>query len=613
MKIQTLHRDGPARVGHLTIQDTPLRTPTILFLHTARYKAPAFSELLLTDGSTQTTKPSLHIGSSIFSNKQQKTQSNACIDNYLIYPKDATLELHRSALATFKKNSECCLLPAKKELLQEVASATSAQLFIVSYAAQLFSSQSSFVDYVVNARQTIGYQKLLYLPYVGDPVNIAFLTYMGVDCFDSFQAVMAAYNDTFLFPTGHWAKTMLAELSCTCPICVKHKDASTMTQNEILTHNYYALHSEIQQVRNAIMTGTLRELIETRVRASPHVSSLLRLLDRTQFPYLEQRTALTRKHPLLATTTDALTRPEVRRFQERVIQRYEKPASAKVLLLLPCSAKKPYSSSKSHMLFRERILTAGNPAVVHELIITSPLGIVPRELELTSPASSYDIAVTGHWDAEEQTMIRTLLKQYLQKNTYEAVLMHLPTSLQKFTTDLFDQPVCTCQDTPTTEESLSSLARELHHVTSRFTRTEPRTRAVDNIRALACYQFGSALADQLMKACTIRGKYPYQKIMDQDTQLGMLTPERGLLSLTLAGAERLADAQQYWVQIDVDVPLKGSIFAPGVHEADEAIRSGDEVIIRKKNQLCGVGVACMNGAEMTEATHGEAVKLRHHR
>jgi len=36
------------------------------------------------------------------------------------------------------------------------------------------------------------------------------------------------------------------------------------------------------------------------------------------------------------------------------------------------------------------------------------------------------------------------------------------------------------------------------------------------------------------------------------------------------------------------------------------------VLVQKHNQLCGVGVALMNGTEMSHATQGEAVKIRHH-
>jgi len=91
----------------------------------------------------------------------------------------------------------------------------------------------------------------------------------------------------------------------------------------------------------------------------------------------------------------------------------------------------------------------------------------------------------------------------------------------------------------------------------------------------------------------------------------MITKERGLISLTIDGAKVLAKSGKYWVKIHDDFTLKGSVFAPGVTNADESIRISDEVVVLKNNKLCAVGVAQMNGSEMRESTHGEAVKIRH--
>ena len=425
MNFRVQNRDGPARIGQLIIDDKNVVTPNIFFLDSPRCKAPEFSDIILTNRTRKTKIPTIRIGESIFSTADTKEKNKVLLNNYLIYPKDVTKELHLSVIA-HNKNTECIVIPAKKELIPEIIKNNDATLFIVANATQLFSQQSHFVDFITELREKIGYQKLIYLPCVGDPSSIALLTYLGVDFFDSFSAVMAARNETLLFPTGHYRKNQLPELPCSCPSCIKIKNASRMKYKEILEHNYSALLYEIKQVRNAIVAGSLRELVETRVRTSPHLSSMLRILDLNHYRFLEERTPVMRKQLLIATTNDSLIRPEIRRFQERVIQRYEKPPSARILLLLPCSAKKPYSFSKSHKLFRERILNLDNPFVVHEVILTSPLGLVPRELELTYPASTYDTAVTGYWDENEKKMIRSLLQQYLQKNTYDTIIMHIP-------------------------------------------------------------------------------------------------------------------------------------------------------------------------------------------
>ncbi|MCX6662400.1 MAG: archaeosine synthase subunit alpha [Euryarchaeota archaeon] len=611
MDFQVKIRDGPARIGHFTQNNETIVTPNILFLQTTRCKAPDFADIFLTNKTLKTKKPTVQIGESIFSTTKNKKDKNLCFENYLIYPKDITTELHLSAQPQ-NKNTECCVIPAKKELIPDQDKQDDAILFIVSNATQLFSQQSYFIDFFTVLRQKIGYTKPIYLPCVGHPTSIALLSYMGVDFFDSFSAIMAARNETFLFPTGFYRKNQLPEIPCSCPACVTINDVSSMGYEEILLHNYTMLSSEIKLVRNAISSGSLRELVETRVRTSPHLAALLHILDLNQYDFLEERTPMVRKQPLIATTKDSLIRPEIRRFQDRVIQRFEKPTSTKILLLLPCSAKKPYSFSKSHKLFKECFINLSNPFAVHEVILTSPIGLVPRELELTYPASNYDIAVTGHWDEDEKKMIRTLLQRYLQKNTYDAIVMHIPPGMQTFVSDVLINPQITCMDSPTSPESLKALSSVLQELTSRYERVKAQRRAYENITSLACYQFGPVLAKHLMKDCTISGKYPYQKIMDGPTQLGMLTEERGLLSLTMDGANRLGEKEQYWVEISDDFTLKGSVFAPGIVDADESIRIGDEVLVRKKDRLIGVGVALMNGKEMTESMHGEAVKIRHH-
>ena len=117
--------------------------------------------------------------------------------------------------------------------------------------------------------------------------------------------------------------------------------------------------------------------------------------------------------------------------------------------------------------------------------------------------------------------------------------------------------------------------------------------------------------NNLEKNSIIKGKYPIQKIIKNNMQIGMITKKRGMISLTINGARVLTDLGRYWVKIYDDFTLKGSLFAPGIFDADNSIRIGDEVIIIKEKKLCAVGVAIMNGNEMRESSYGEAVRIRH--
>ncbi|MHA2044234.1 MAG: DUF5591 domain-containing protein, partial [Candidatus Thorarchaeota archaeon] len=122
---------------------------------------------------------------------------------------------------------------------------------------------------------------------------------------------------------------------------------------------------------------------------------------------------------------ESFNSPVVRRFRENVASRYTPPPGKQIVLLLPCSARKPYSDSKSHRRIAEvtSVVLGSIQPRVSEAILTSPLGLVPRELERIYPAAQYDIPVTGDWDTEEITVGAKALSTYLSKFDGSAVLI----------------------------------------------------------------------------------------------------------------------------------------------------------------------------------------------
>jgi len=591
MKFCIKKRNGPARIGELIIKNKKILTPEILFLHTNRFKSPGFANILISNEKDIHKKPILQI------------------PKQFVYPKDLAGKIHKNNI---KQNNEFFVIPANIEILKDNLLENPAYLFIISNASQILNHPKNFIDFIIELRKKIGYQRLIYLPSIGNPTNFALFTYLGIDLFDSISAIIAARNNILFFSNVEVNINELNEIPCSCPSCINLKnDPSKMEFDDILAHNYFAIFNEIKYVRNIINYGNIRNLIENRVKADPNLTAILRNLDYNHYDYLEKRTPITGNCKIISTTKESLLRPEIRRFQKRIIERYEKPKSAKILLLLPCSAKKPYSFSKSHKLFREKINLCKNPSIVHELIITSPLGIVPRELELVYPASLYDIPVTGIWDEDEKNLIRYLISKYLRKNKYDKIISHLPLEINDFLENILNKPVKTCIGNPTSNESLKKLKEVLSENVKDLNEIKAQNRYLEDIKGLASYQFGKTIADKLLKNCNIKGKYPYRKIMHKNVQIGMIVFERGLISLTINGAKRIFNSDKYWVDIYDDFTLVGSVFSPGIKDADEGIRQGDEVIIIQKNKLCGAGVALMSGEEMKELSYGEAVKVRH--
>jgi len=578
MKFNIKKRNGPARIGEFTFNDKKIITPNILFVDTSRFKAPDFADFLLTSNETNGQDPVINV-----------KDDDSCISKCIIYPDDISQKLYSS-----KSKDD------------------PADMFIVANAHQLFQQPKKFTDFMTDLREEIGYDKTIYTPTIGTPSSLALLTYMGIDFFDSTSAITAARNNTLFFTYGNYKKDELIEIPCSCPVCSKFKGKpSEMSFQDILNHNYYVLLSEMKQVRNSINNGSLRNLVEIRSKSSPDLCTILRTFDNYHYDFLEKRTSITSKQKLIATTKESLVRPEIKRFQQRAINRYRKPDSTRVLLLLPCSAKKPYSFSKSHHFFRERIMSSGNPFVVHEVIVTSPLGLVPRELELIYPAYAYDIPVTGIWDEDEKKMIRNMLSEYLKQNKYDKIIVHLPSEITDFINNILGKTIVTCVDHPTSNESLEHLSDVLKETVKDFDRVKPALRQEEDVKCFATYQFGRKIANKLLKGCNVRGRHPSLKIIDKQKQLGMIIKDRGLISLTLDGGTRVIESNEYWVEIFDDFTLKGSVFAPGVKDADINIRVGDEVIVKRNNNLCAVGVAMMNGDEMKSLSFGEAVKVRH--
>jgi archaeosine synthase len=255
--------------------------------------------------------------------------------------------------------------------------------------------------------------------------------------------------------------------------------------------------------------------------------------------------------------------------------------------------------------------------VVNEVILTSPLGVVPRDLELFYPAQQYDIPVTGVWDQIEREMIRTDLRHFLENKQYDEIVLHLSDELFEIIEELLNTLNIKFHDTcegnhPTSKIALENLGRKLNELTEIFNKVPKKTRIQESLLNFARFQFGD-IGNELFKQgeVSIKGKYPYLKLFDNKTQLGMLTPDRGMISLTMDGAKILAKNKKYRVFIDDFVP-KGSVMAVGVLEADPEIRIEDEVVVIHKNEIRGAGKAVMSVPEMVASSRGVAVKVRHH-
>ncbi|MCX6650619.1 MAG: DUF5591 domain-containing protein [Methanomassiliicoccales archaeon] len=485
-------------------------------------------------------------------------------------------------LRTRGSKNEACLPPTP----------TSSDVAVIEGSFELRRDARAFVEAIVSLRKEVGRSQLIYVPGMADVSNVALLIYLGVDLVDTALVDHRAALGQASLPEGS--------------VSVEKAPWALDGEDSLMLLNRRALRKELDLVMHMIAAGRMREFAELRCHSNPWNVAALRIFDEDHYEHQEE------DYPLVGprfycNAKQSLVRPDVRRFRETVKSRFHRPDHRKILLLIPCSAKKPYYTSKSHQLFRQLLYEVPNSQVVQEMIVTSPLGVVPRELELFYPAAQYDIPVTGHWDKEEQAMVQHMVLSMANQG-YDHVVMHLGEE-ESIIQEVLDGTV-TAEGSPTSNESLSRLRETLKVLCSGYQMVDPSLDRWAAMSSVAGYQFGPG-SEELMRDTRVMGNYPFMKIMHHQEQRGMLNPERGMISLTLEGAESILPLMPKVVMGDFE--LKGSLFAVGVQEADSRIRAGEEVAIIHNGQLAGVGVANMSGKEMTEMRRGEAVKVRHKR
>lgn len=460
------------------------------------------------------------------------------------------------------------------------------EVVVISNAFELRKDARKVVKAIISIREKVGPNVILCAPGMADSSTLALYSYMGIDVFDDSVARVAGSSGVLSVPEGE---------------IVTDKDATE--------ENIKALSEECSKIHHFIRGERLRELVDQRAPSSASSVAVLRIFDDEGYAYQEEMCS-TVGCRFSCNTTQALRRPEVLRYRNMIMERYEKPEHKRVLVLLPCSAKKPYHISKTHRRFASAIHTADHDSLVHEVIVTSPLGAVPRELDVFFPPKSYDIPVTGQWKPEEKEFIRELVGHIIEQG-YDTVISHLGED-----TELVSG-LCEMKETvvgdPTSPASLQNLDSALREATKGMEGAgDYKTDRRETIRSVLTFQFGREIADAIMDDDTYGiGKFPYWKIMrGKDLQLGMLTEERGMISMTLEGAKILAEHNYHIVDI-MDFELKGSLFAVGVKDADPSIRIGDEAVVVCNGEVKAVGVAMMSGREMKELNRGVAVRIRH--
>ena len=435
------------------------------------------------------------------------------------------------------------------------------------------------------------FNKPIYAVASATPLTIPILVYLGVDIFDNILAIAKAYQGIYFFEDFEIGINDLKSFPCSCEACKQlksNKDLSYEEKSELIAkHNTEVLKRKVELCKILIEGENLRNYIESVAKLNPELTVVLRLSKELE----DERFSRFKKSKCYFNTIESFERFEVRYFLSRAVECY-KPKT-KALLILPCTAKKPYLTSKTHRAIRSKVKIN-----VNEIIVSSPL-VVPREFELLYPAVNYDTPVTGHWTNEEIDFVAKWLRRFVEKGEFEKIVAHVEGGYRKVVERALQdyEVVFTAENGLTSDKSIDNLRRELECYTDRYDLYE------EMFDHMFRYQFG---IDLNVKG-EIRGRYPELELVRKD-RLMRVDIEYGMLDVYRDVAKKLIDKKVYTIKI-ADFKPKSKIFASGVVDASKGIQPND-IVVFYNDDVFGVGKAVMSSKEMIEFDRGLAVRVK---
>ncbi len=482
------------------------------------------------------------------------------------------------ASGTFSLLGEEGTLKEVNLLNQKVNLYETENFFIMAMDPLFLLRSRKTVKLLTTLKELIGYDKLLYIPGISDPYIIPQLFALGVDVFDEINAKLEEAHGTFYTMFGR-----------------------TSEKHEYDESNSEFIERMLQHLSTGITNLTLMEMVERWKISAKGIEVMRRIVEehKDKFELVYPRFT----GSILASDLSSMNRPDVLRFNEYVAHEYRQPEGLDTALFIPCSARKPYSSSKSHIALREAL--GSRMKFIHEIVLTSPLSVVPIELDEAYPPGFYDIPVTGKWYTEEQVAILRTMESFLRNNSYRRIILFLPEDMEFVAEHMKDRARFIKWD-KSAEEPFKSL---LEFIDEDEVKSPPRRDwEREKLLAMASYQFGSWIGEYLKDMKVNRMFNQFMLSLGNKPYL-ILNQKAGKLTIHKNAADIFLKSGKFLVEID-DFKPTANIYAMGIKDCSQDIRQEDEIVIHHNGEVRGTGIAKMSASVMKHTSRGIAIKVR---
>ena len=454
---------------------------------------------------------------------------------------------------------------------------------VVLVDAVQLAAQSGKLVQAINVIKNKFPGALLWTPGLGGPDNAAVLAWFGVDIFDFSRAGFAVASGNLL--TAFGPRAPLDGEECSSSVAVTHYDQS------------------LRSVRSAIASGTLRTLAEQQSLNSPKLVEHMRFFDKL----VNESNNVMRIHPLGVGRIDYLSTTShqdssVGQWVDFISNQYQVPEKLdNVLVLLPCSARKPYRLSKSHRKFIQALGTNA----CHEVMVTSPLGLVPRDLEDVWPAAFYDIPVTGDWSRDELHRINSMVRNLVDRHNYECIINHSGMDLEIEGFDVIDTRQGESSGSRNALKRLTDAVQTAKEELRIHRRKGERVN-LDRFMSISRYLHKS---DEWLNDCKVRGKPPRWKIEREGKQIALWSFERAGFSFSKEAVKYLDSCSALpRVHLVDNVKWKGDLHYGIVKSFESGIRMGQDLIVMQNDVAIGLARSIAPGWEWS-GTPGRLAKM----
>jgi queuine/archaeosine tRNA-ribosyltransferase len=300
MTLEILRHSGPARLGKLHLNGQKLPTPSMFSVITESVDIEHDIYITSTDVKTKRKPIFFNSGSLNVSDNWKIKDKNQILPDFhvgLTVPRELAEESVKETLRFAKKYPEYgAVIQGSKfiELREKCAKGLEERpLFVIANGKRLLRNPRLLVDVVTSVRETIPPNSALYFPFA-PPHMFYMLAYMGVDFFDSGECIIKAREEKMLVPKPTNLHS-LKELPCSCAVCAgKTPDDLAKSFDLLLKHNFAEAVKITKEIREAIRSNTLRELVEEKAAGDVGAMAMLRILDAEKQDFLEKYTGVSR-------------------------------------------------------------------------------------------------------------------------------------------------------------------------------------------------------------------------------------------------------------------------------------------------------------------------------